>query len=240
MNVVCRVCCENDRQSACRFEKQVPACRVPRGRLDWKPTRWQQDHGGEGVSPSSIPSLPLSMFLRPPCALRVPSLLPLFVTGALPLLFSLPFSRGLCVKRWSTGALTLSTDRQSIRRQARTFAREIVIFTVPSFFQFPFTDSLLRRWDSSSFSHRPPPPTIFYTRFPRSTCLSWLYRLESYLIFLFFSLFYYLFSFPQYPLERKSAGISWLRIDGDEDRNICTASFESFVGSSTIVRLGCR
>lgn len=183
MSCVWRVCCENDRQSACRFEKQVPACRVPRGRLDWKPTRWQQDHGGEGVSPSSIPSLPLSMFLRPPCALRAPSLLPLFVTGALPLLFSLPFSRGLCVKRWSTGALTLSTDRQSIRRQARTFAREIVIFTVPSFFQFPYADYLLRRWDSFSFFYRPPPPTILYTRFPRSTFLWWLYRLEFYVTF---------------------------------------------------------
>lgn len=121
------VCAARATERVCRFEKQVPACRVPRGRLDSKPTRCQ-DHGNEGVSPSfhslSVPAPcpPLSVrSFSPPsvCALAVSSLR-----------YWRASSLGPCVKRRSTGALTLSTNRQSIRRQARTFAREIAIFTI--------------------------------------------------------------------------------------------------------------
>lgn len=116
-----------DDRARVRFgRRQVPACRVPRGRLDSKANTVEAGPWVRAcLSPFSLPSLcnPLSLslslhpiFLRPPCALgRV-----LSSSLARPPRFC-PFPSAL--KRWSTGALTLLDDRPTINTPAGPYFR---------------------------------------------------------------------------------------------------------------------
>lgn len=139
-----------DDRARVRFgRRQVPACRVPRGRLDSKANTVEAGPWVRAcLSPFSLPSLcnPLSLSpsTRSFSALRAPSAA-YSLRHWLARPASVPFP-----PRWNVGAqarwLYSTTDRQSIRRQARTFAREIVIFARPfvSFLPvrpFPFQSS---------------------------------------------------------------------------------------------------
>lgn len=117
---VCMCAREND-GARVGFEKQVPACRVPRGRLDSEAaTRWQDPRGT--TSARLCESVSLSHEYSHP------------KSTCYPLAPALALARGVRERmngcraqaRW----LLLSTDRESIRRQPRTFAREISIFTL--------------------------------------------------------------------------------------------------------------
>ena len=94
-------CVLRGRQSAYRFEKQVPACRVPRGRLDSKPTHGGSRTMGARGCFSLFHSLSVSLSpchdvsppsMRPRCFLS--SLLVRFLSFSLSLSLSpfLPFS----------------------------------------------------------------------------------------------------------------------------------------------------
>ena len=220
--------------------------------------------------PLSFPvCVPLSL-LRCFSALHAPSLLPLFVTGALPLSLSLPlpfslspflpFSRGLCVKRRSTGALTLSTDRQSIPQQVRTFAREIVIFTVPSAV-LAVSISLVGALAAVPRSSDPPFLHSFPQCSPTSSVRSMdqirtsgstfnadlrdtyarFYTEFSPLLFSVFLPFRRHLSNGGNGGKREAEILLFLdRGATTAHRVVCIASLESFAGSSTIARLRCR